>query len=117
MDINTAIDHVLLGESLSSISADKRRDLCVRAGVDPEEEERAFSAEVVEFMRELCRDLGERHAGNTRAAAALVEWVARCNDYDAWDALLSGFKFEGRARLLDRGKTMFPGTLTAHWSS
>lgn len=35
--------------------------------------------------------------------------------YEAWDALLAGFDFPGKAALVRRGKMRFPGPLTAHW--
>ncbi len=115
MDITIAIDNIMLGESMASIASTKRVDLCVRAGVDPEDDGAAFTTETSEFMRRLCRELGDYHAGDGRIAAALVDWVARCRDYEAWDALMSGFQFEGRERYVERGRSLFPGTMTAHW--
>ena len=58
--------------------------------------------------------LGERPAGDVRICHALREWIRSCDDYEAGDALLSGFEVNGREGLLRRGKVLFPGTLTAH---
>lgn len=116
MDRSVAIERILLGESLSEISAAKRLDLCIRAGIEADDEPNAFVSEAGEFMRVLCRELGDRHAGNSRVAAALVEWVEWCRDYEAWDSLLSSFEFDGRDRLIERGQKLFPRTMTAHWT-
>jgi hypothetical protein len=66
-------------------------------------------------MRRFARHLGDRHAGDPRAATALRSWILACDHYEAWDALLSGFVFDGRDALVRRGRMMFPGPLTAHW--
>ncbi|MCA8942356.1 MAG: hypothetical protein KDB80_07315 [Planctomycetes bacterium] len=116
MDTRTAIERILLGESLASISEAKRGDVCIRKGLDSEDP-RAGADQAREFMRVLCRELGDRHAGNSRVATALERWVERCSDYEAWDSLMSGFEFQSRPRLLERGRKLFPGTLTEHWVS
>ena len=41
--------------------------------------------------------------------------MRRVEDYDAFDALLSNYKFAGREIIIRRGKQLFPGPLTAHW--
>lgn len=116
MQANDATDRIQLGESLRSISNSCYVACCEREGLDPEDEEFGqFAGEVGGFMRDLCRFLGDRHAGDPRIGAALLEWVEHTRDYEAWDALLTGFKFEGRKRYLARAKSMFPGPLTAHW--
>jgi hypothetical protein len=48
---------------------------------------------------------------------ALREWVVRVEHYEAWDALLAGFDFHGKAALVRRGRMLFPGPLTAHWEA
>lgn len=116
MDTRSATEAVLLGESLRSIANRKRLDVCARQGLDPEDG-RNGADEAREFMRDLCRELGDRHGGNGRVAQSLVDWCGRCQDYEAWDALMSAFQFQSRPRMIERGRAMFPGTLTAHWSS
>jgi hypothetical protein len=66
-------------------------------------------------MRKFARHLGDRHAGDPRVGQALRDWVELSDHYEAWDALLSGFRCEGRETLLRRGRMMFPRPLTAHW--
>jgi hypothetical protein len=117
MEIPRAVADVLLGASLREIAADCRQELIAAGGlraadVKPE----AFRDEVAAFMRQLARHLGERHRGEPRVGQALREWVAETEHYEAWDALLSGFVFEGKAGLLRRGRLLFPGPLTAHWA-
>ena len=119
MKQHEAVERVLLGESLASIAGALREELYERDGIDPEEDDDTYryAADVNGFMRDLCRELGERHADANRVGMALREWVESCSDYEAWDALLSSFDFEGRARYVARGRQMFPGPLTAHWTS
>ena len=74
-----------------------------------------FRNETRAFMNKLCRALGDRHPGNPHVCAALHDWVRGVSDYEAFDALLSGFRFEGRHAVLERGRVLFPGPLTAHW--
>lgn len=116
MDTAVAVERILLGESLASISDAKRGDVCIRKGLDAANP-RAGADETREFMRDLCRVLGDRHAGDARVATALERWVERCDDYEAWDSLMSSFEFQSRPRLLARGRALFPGTLTEHWVS
>jgi len=117
MEIHRAVADVLLGASLRQVAADCRHELVVAAGLRPEQlTPQTFRDEVAAFMRVLARHLGERHGGDRRIGQALREWVAETDHYEAWDALLSGFLFEGREGLLRRGRLLFPGSLTAHWS-
>ena len=74
-----------------------------------------FKKESHAFIGKLARHVGERHGGYSRAAVALKAWCLSVEDYDAWDALLSEYEFDGRDALLRRGKVLFPGPLTAHW--
>ena len=75
-----------------------------------------FRDEVAAFMRSLARHLGDRHQGDVRVGHALRAWVEQCDHYEAWDALLSGFDVDGREALVRRGRVLFPGPLTRHWS-
>ena len=52
-----------------------------------------------------------------KVPAALQDWVRLVEDYDAFDALLSNYKFAGREMVIRRGKQLFPGPLTAHWET
>jgi hypothetical protein len=116
MDVSQATRDVLLGASLRQIAAEYREDRIEALSCNRDEVTNdTCRDETVVFMRELTRHLGERHAGDVRIGHALREWVRFSDDYEAWDALLSGFVFEGRAGLLRRGKVLFPRTLTAHW--
>lgn len=118
MDVSQATREVLLGASLRQIAAEYREDRIEVLNRSPDEMTNdTYRDEAVVFMRELSRHLGERHAGDVRIGHALREWVRFSDDYEAWDALFSGFVFEGREGLLRRGKVLFPGTLTAHWES
>jgi hypothetical protein len=94
-----------------------RQRLIDAFGFRPEEvTPTTFQTEVAAFLRRLARHLGERHAGDPRIGQALRDWILRCDHYEAWDALLSGFQVEGREALLRRGRMLFPGPLTAHWA-
>ena len=107
----------MMGASLRQIAADYRQELLTTFGFRPEETTAdTFRAEVTAFMRALARHLGDRHAGEPRVGHALQEWILRCDHYEAWDALLSGFQVDGREALVRRGKVMFPGPLTTHWA-
>jgi hypothetical protein len=117
LDVDEAIRRVLLGESIASLRGGWRAQALAAAGMRGQDAPpQAFAREAGEFARRLCRTLGERHAGDRRAAIALKEFVVQCDDYDAFDALLASFpQFEGRARIVARGRQLFPGPLTAHW--
>jgi len=118
MDVTAAANDVLLGASLRQIAAEYRQDLIDSFGLRPEDVTAAtFRNEVAGFMRKLARHLGERHRGEPRVGQALQEWVMFCEHYEAWDALLSGFRVEGREVLVRRGRVLFPGPLTAHWDT
>jgi hypothetical protein len=118
MDLRRAVERILLGEELSSIAASVHEEELTRRGLVPETAEPSTGAtEVADYMRRLCRELGDRHAGDHRIAVALLEWTRSCRDYEAFDALLSGFEFEGRERVLRIARAMFPRAMTAHWES
>ncbi len=116
MNLTAAVDDLLLGASMQQVAAGMReqliRDFHFR---DDEVTSETFRIEVTAFMRKLARHLGDRHSGNVRVGHALRDWVQRCDHYEAWDSLLSGFAFEGREAVLRRGRMLFPGPLTAHW--
>ena len=116
MDVPGAAADVLLGASLQQIAAAFRDDLIRHFGFRADEvTPDTFRNEVVVFMRKLARHLGDRHRGDVRAGQALREWIRQSDDYDAWDALLSGFAVDGREALVRAGRMRFPGPLTAHW--
>lgn len=117
MDIPAAITDLQHGASLLEIASEYRETLIAGVGLRPEQvTAQTFRSEVAAFMRQLARHLGDRHAGEPRIGHALREWVRHSDHYEAWDALLSGFAIDGREALLRRGKVMFPGPLTAHWT-
>ncbi|MBL9076424.1 MAG: hypothetical protein JNL08_02905 [Planctomycetes bacterium] len=117
MDLALAVRHVLEGSSLRQVAAEYRGDLIAHFGFRPEEvTAETFRAEVEQFLRRLARHLGDRHAGEPRVGEALRQWVRHTDHYEAWDALLSGFTVEDREALVRRGRVMFPGPLTAHWT-
>lgn len=116
MDVDGAIDRVLLGEPLQSIYAEQRDEMLRSVGLEPKEAaSETFAKETRRFVNKVARQLGDRHPGDQRALAALHEWVLRVDDYDPWDALLSHFEFDGKELLVRRGRMLFPGPLTAHW--
>lgn len=117
MDIPAAVRDVLLGASLQQIAAGVREQLIRDFQFRPEEvTPTTFVPETMAFMRKLARHLGDRHAGDARVGHALRQWILQCDHYEAWDALLTGFAVEGRDTLVERGRLLFPGPLTAHWS-
>lgn len=116
MKVEEAVDRILLGESMQALAGSYREKLLVDLGLDPEEcEDTLFLKETHKFMSRVCLYLGEKHAGDARASAALQAWVGVVEDYDAFDALLSNYDFAGREVVVRRGKILFPGPLTAHW--
>lgn len=117
MEVRDAVERVLLGEPLRMIAIAHREELIEALGLEVEEvPPRDFWDDTRRFMNRLCRELGDRHSGDGRVAAALYEWVQRVDDYDAFDALLANFdRFEGRERVVRRGRQLFPGPLVAHW--
>ena len=116
MEIEDAVHRILLGESMRALAHSYRERLLVDLGLDPEEcEDTLFLKETHRFMSKICLYLGEKHAGDARASAALQAWVRVVEDYDAFDALLSNYRFAGREVVIRRGKMLFPGPLTAHW--
>jgi len=109
-------DRVLLGEPLRDVALEYRANLLVEMGFDPDDApDDLFAKETTRFMNQVCRHLGERHSGDHAVAAGLEAWVSQVSEYDAFDALLENFEFPGRQALLERGRILFPGPLTAHW--
>ncbi len=94
MKVEAAVDRVLLGESMQCLAESYREQLLVGLGLNPEECEDAL------FLKETHK---------------LRTWVRVVEDYDAYDALLSNYRFEGRDVVIRRGRMLFPGPLTAHW--
>lgn len=118
MKIDEGVERVLQGEPLAMLSVAYREGLLRDMDLDPEAvEPETFGVETRRFVNKLCRHLGDRHAGDARVAVALEEWVWHVEDYEPWDALLSGFDFAGKERLIARGRNLFPGPLTAHWQA
>lgn len=82
-----------------------------------DQEERAdLRRDAGSFVGEVCRRLGERHAGDRRVASILQDWIRSNKDYAAFDALLSNFDFAARTQVLEEGRRLFPSTMTAHWA-
>jgi hypothetical protein len=118
MQLERAVKEILLGASVQSVGAAYRQDLIDAFAFRAEEvRPETFAAETESFQRRLCRMLGERHAGNTRVGQALRDWVMLSDHYEAFDALLSAFEFPGKEALVQRGRKLFPGPLTAHWTA
>ena len=118
MDLRRAVEDVLLGASLGQIAAAYRQSLIEAFDFRAEEVTKdTFAEETASFMKKIARQLGERHGGDPRVLHALRDWVLAVEHYEAWDALLSGFEFPGKAALIRRGRLLFPGPLTAHWST
>ena len=117
MQLERAVKEILLGASVQSVGAAYRQDLIDAFGFRPEEvTPRTFAAETEAFQRRLCRLLGDKHAGDPRVAVALRDWVMLSDHYEAFDALLSAFDFPGKQTVVERGRMLFPGTMTAHWT-
>ena len=118
MQVQEAVERILLGESLQQFARSYRDKLIVDLGMDPKKcAETLLLGETHEFMNMLCLHLGEKHGEDARASAALQAWGRLVEDYDAFDALLSNYKFAGREMVVRRGKQLFPGPLTAHWEA
>ena len=118
MDLARAVEDVLLGASLRQVAIAYRDDLIATFRFRPDEvTAETFADETAAFMKRVARHLGERHRGDPRVMHALREWVVRVGHYEAWDALLAGFDFHGKAALVRRGRMLFPGPLTAHWEA
>lgn len=111
-----AVQHVLEGESLRQLYNTYRDELLREMDFEPKEAPaHLFRKESLRFVHEVARKLGERHAGDRRAGAALEDYVQFSEEYEVFDALLSNFRFQTRQQVLSRGRVLFPGTLTAHW--
>lgn len=118
MQLERAVKEILLGASVHSVGACYRQDLIDTFGFRPEEvRPETFAAETESFQRRLCRMLGDRHAGNARVGQALRDWVMLSEHYEAFDALLSAWDFPGKQALVERGRRLFPGPLTSHWTA
>ena len=116
VELTESAEHVLLGEPLRSVAESYRTALLVEMGFDPEDApDDLFRKETMRYMNQLCRHLGDHHAGDSRVAATLRDWVRVVEEYDAFDTLLTHYKFESRDAVLRRGRVLFPGPLTAHW--
>lgn len=118
MKLEEAVARVRLGESIAQIADAYRVEVMRSMGltsrdVGPE----TFRKDARLFVNRLCRELADRCAGDRKIALTLRTWVEGVADYEAWDALLSAFDFEGKARWIERGRAMFAGPMTAHWSA
>ena len=117
MEIVAAVEDILLGASMQQVAAAYREELIESFGFRSDEvTPTTFRDEVASFMRRLASHLGDRHQRDARVGHALEQWVQQCDHYEAWDALLSGFEVEGREALVRRGRVLFPGPLTRHWT-
>jgi len=115
-DFEKFAERIQLGESFRQVAGSYREALLEEKGFDPDDAPGdLFLTETTRFMNQLCRHLGDRHAGDRRVAAALEAWVGRVDEYDAYDTLLTHYEFESRDAVLRRGHILFPGPLTAHW--
>ncbi|MCA8958709.1 MAG: hypothetical protein KDC87_21715 [Planctomycetes bacterium] len=115
--LTRAAERVLQGEALQHVAVAYRRGLLREMGIEVEDAPPdLFEKETMRFMNQLCRHLGDRHGGVRSVARALEEWVRRVDEFDAFDALLTQFEFEGRAAVLRRGRLLFPGAMTGHWA-
>jgi hypothetical protein len=117
MELTEAVERVSLGESIAQIASAYREGLLADFGLDPKRTSaETFRTETRAFCNKLCRRLGDLRPTDKRSAAALVAWLGFVDEYDAYDSLLTNFRaFEGRTTLLERGRRLFPGPLTAHW--
>lgn len=111
-------ERVLLGESLARVAAVYREERMAQVGLDPREAlPETFAPETAAFMKSLCRHLGDRYPGDHRVLVALRDWVRVADHYEAWDALLTHFEFDGKDSLIQRGRILFAGPMTAHWQA
>lgn len=117
LTLESAVEDVLLGASLQDLFQRHRSDLLRSVDLDPEEADPStYRKEALRFMGRLCRHLSEKHPHDGRVRAALVNWVQLVDEYDAYDSLLSNWaEFDGRERVVARGRQLFPGPLTSHW--
>jgi|RhiMethySRZTD1v2_1073278.scaffolds.fasta_scaffold638432_2 hypothetical protein len=116
MELQDAIARVRLGESIAAVRDAYRADTLHSMGMTEHDVgPQTLRKESHAFTRKLCRALGDKCAGERKVGSALRDWVESVTDYEAWDALLSGFDFEGKKRLIERGRRLFAGPMTAHW--
>ncbi len=118
MDLQKAVGRLFEGEPMYMLARAYREGLidAMELGED-DVTQSTFRAETKVFMNQLCRHLGDRHADDHRVCIALREWVHRVDDYEAYDALLTSFRFDDRTAVLRKGRILFPGPLTAHWQT
>ena len=117
MNVKEAVEDVLLGASIPQIKQAYRDDLLASFGLDSKSARPdTFVNETRAFVNKVCRELGDRFRGDSRVVQTLSAWAAQVEDYDVFDSLLSNFtRFENRERLVQRGRKLFAGPLTAHW--
>ncbi|MEO0479556.1 MAG: hypothetical protein AAF196_08760 [Planctomycetota bacterium] len=117
MELLEAVRRIELGESLAQIAESRRIELLSDCGLDPDDARPdTFRKEAHQFVAKLARHLGDRHFGDGRIADVLAQWTRFSDDYDVYDALLANFtQFDGREQVLQKGRVLFPGTLTGHW--
>ena len=103
---------------MESIAATHRENLLRCKGLDLGEALlSSLEVEIRDFMKKLCRQLGEHHSGDRRALVGLRDWVRIAGDYEAYDSLLTHFDFEGKEALIHKGRILFAGPMTAHWQT
>ena len=118
MEVEEGVERVLLGEPMKMLAGAHREELLVALGLDPDDAETNTGARDTQlFMNKVCRRLGDRHEGDRRAMVALRNWIQFVADYEAWDALLTHFDFEGKETVVRRGQVLFAGPMTAHWGA
>ena len=116
MDLEEAIERILLGEPMRMLAVAYREELLASFDLDADEvADDTFVKDTRLFMNKLCRVLSDRHEGDKRAMVALRDWVPLVRDYEAWDSLLANFHFESKETLIRRGRVLFAGPMTAHW--
>lgn len=117
MQVADAIARIRLGETIAQIADAYRASTLASMGLSLQDVgPTTFRKETRLFVNKVCRELADKFAGDRKIAFALRAWVETVGDYEAWDALLSAFHFEGKARFIERGRRMFAGPMTAHWS-
>ncbi len=100
---------------MAAIGVTREDDLTRALRALPDGRRREVREQAVSFAGEVCRYLGDRHSDDPRARLMLEVWARESRDYAAYDALFSAFEFEGKQRMLDEARRMFPRSMTAHW--